>query len=48
MDRIIFHTAYSKDLLRNLLNLKLTKFKEWMKTVREPTEKQTDRKDCRG
>lgn len=33
MEHIIFHTAYSKCLLRNLLKMKPTTFKEWMKTL---------------
>ena len=33
MNNLEFKTAYSKDLLRYLLNMKETYFKNWMKTL---------------
>ncbi len=42
MNNIDFRESYSKDLLRNLLKMKPTKFKEWMRTI-EPELIKIDR-----
>ena len=42
MNNIDFQRSYSKELLRNLLRLKQTKFKEWMRTI-EPELIKIDR-----